>query len=179
MFDYTPYAVIDTETNGLDRATCLPWEVAILRWSSYAESWGSWLIQISDYDPTSMPAEAAEINGFHERWGKADVPTLNFSRITACRMIDNILRGAILVGSNPQFDADMLVNLGCQATWSHRMRDVPTLSMGLTGIDYGGLQNTALRLGWDLGDPDYAEHTAMGDAMLTRDIFAATMEAPR
>lgn len=179
MFDYTQYAVLDTETNGLDLGASLPWEVAILRWQPALQDWGSWLIQISDYEPSWMTPEAGEVNGFAERFGNQNYPTLNFSRTAACKVISNVLRGAVIVGSNPNFDIAMLVNLGCEATWSHRTRDVPTLSMGLTGIDYGGLQNTALHLGWDLDDPDYTPHTAMGDAMLTRDIFAATMEAPR
>jgi|SRR6478736_7794226 len=179
MFDFTPYAVVDTETNGLDRTACIPWEIAIWRWSPTLDEWSSWLIQISDYDPAWMTPEAAEVNGFHQRWGKENFPTLNFSQVAASRMISNILRGAVLIGSNPGFDADMLTNLGCAPTWSHRMRDVPTLVMGLEGADYGGLQNTAVRLGWDLDDPKYAPHTAMGDATLTKDIFAAVMETDR
>lgn len=178
-FDPTPYAIVDTETSGLDERHDQPWEIAIWRWQPRTQSWASWLFHVKDYaDYAGMPKAAADVNGYFERFLKEPL-AIEMSRVPLCKMLENILRGAIVVGSNPTYDLNMLRNLGCSPTWSHRTRDVPTLSMGLVGEDYGGLQSTAQRLGWDIDDPEYAGHTAMGDATLTRDIFMATMEAPR
>jgi hypothetical protein len=178
MFDPTPYAFVDTETGGLDQRRDMPWEVAIIRWQPSVNAWNSWLIHITDFPAGTMTKEADEVGGFTERFGKEPL-AIGYSTRAARIVISNILRGARFVGSKPTFDQDMLLNLGCEETWHHRSHNVPSVVMGQEGVDYGGLQDTAVRLGWDVDAPEYAPHTAMGDATLARDIFMAVMETDR
>jgi hypothetical protein len=172
----TEYVVIDTETGGLGK-TLLPWEIALLKYNSAADSWNSWLIHVSDYNVFEMEPEAANLNGFFERYGKEPL-ALNLTARAASGMIDDLCEGLMVVGSSPPFDKRRLLNLGCSETWHHRERDVPTMAVGLLGYETGGLQSTADILEIQRG-PQHGEHTAMGDAVLAKDTFVKILEWKR
>lgn len=177
--DYTPYVFLDTETADFEPNNH-PWEIALIAQSRYEEDvWGEWVIQISDFDHEVTP-QAAAVNGFHERWMRVGDPAwrgrMALSAIAASKMIENICRGKMLVGSNPGFDISALTLLGCRPTWSHRKRDIPSMALGRLGYEAGGLEATAAALEVVR---DGQAHTALSDARLTRDCFVEIMKGAR
>lgn len=186
-------AFIDTETTGLDPFLHDPWEIAVvLRHDGHDEEH----IARIQPDLTNASPEALSINRFHERtaapsWAWDD-------RETAARRLYDVLDGAVLVGSNPAFDAEMLTHLFGRyfdqpRPWHYRTVDVVTLAAGAlygraaertrNDCDATWYSKVSRALGWPWHSHDVsrhvqieppapeARHTALADARWARDVW--------
>lgn len=188
-------AFVDTETTGLDPFLHDPWEIAVvLRVDGHDEEH----VYRVEPDLTNADPEALRINRFHERTSD---PTWKWDeRETAARRLHALLDGAVLIGSNPSFDAEMIGNVlgryfGQPRPWHYRSIDVVTLAAGsLYGraaertrqdCDATWYSKVARAVGWPWKshnvslhvqiEPPAPEvrHTALADARWTRDMFDA------
>jgi DNA polymerase III epsilon subunit-like protein len=185
-------AFTDVESTGLDPFLHDPWEVAVvLRVDGQDEEH---VFRIEP-DLTNADPEALRINRFYER--TADPEWVWDDRETAARRLHILLDGAVLVGSNVAFDAEMLTHLFGRyfdnpRPWHYRTLDIVTLAAGSL---YGRAAERARRgvaawfpritavLGWpwrsydvsrlvevDPPAPDVG-HTALPDARWARDVW--------
>ncbi|MFD5027051.1 exonuclease domain-containing protein [Streptomyces sp. NPDC058373] len=192
----TKLAFVDTETTGLDPFLHEVWEVAvILREDGHDTEHTFRLLPacFADADP-----KALEINRYMER---VTAPGWKWDdRQAAARQLYRLLDGAIVIGSNPAFDAEFLANFfggyfEKPKPWHYRTIDVATLA---AGRQYG-LAVTLSGVGGELRDGDLPAlpfssyglsrwagveppapdvgHTALGDARWTRDLWDALVPA--
>lgn len=188
-------AFCDTETTGLDPFLHDPWEIAvILRDGDKPDTEHVYRIQP---DLTNAEPEALKINHYHERtsaegwrWDDSE---------TAAHRLYALLDGAVLVGSNPAFDADMIGKLFGRhydqpRPWHYRMRDAADMAAGylygraseLTrlGCDasYYERVDKYLAEGWksrelsravQVEPPGDDAHQALADARWMRDVYDA------
>ncbi|MFG2307630.1 exonuclease domain-containing protein [Streptomyces sp. NPDC048566] len=191
----TLLAFVDTETTGLDPLLHDPWEVAvILRQDGQDEEH---VFRIAP-DLTAATPEALRVNRYHQRTAATDW-TWDDPHTAATR-ISSLLDGAVLIGSNPGFDAEMLATLlgryfDRSRPWHYRPVDVVTLAAGSL---YGRASEWTVRdcdatwygkvgraIGWPWKthavsrhlevEPPAADvaHTALGDARWARDLYDA------
>lgn len=165
MMDLTPYVVLDTETDGLPPGQ-MPWEIALISRSRDVAVWVEEVIHVTDYDVSLMSPEADAINGFSRRWTK-ERGALHMTTENAVAYLEQRLRGRRIVGSNPAFDTDALLHLGCKPVWDYVQRDIPSMFLGAYGYEVRGLAGVCEAL----GILNAAPHTALGDAQATRDAF--------
>ncbi|NUP45239.1 MAG: hypothetical protein HOY76_51510 [Streptomyces sp.] len=185
-------AFTDTETTGLDPVLHEAWEIAVILRVDGKDEEHTWRIKP---DLASADPAALELNRYHERtahpeW-KWDDPHI------ACAELHTMLEGAVIVGSNPSFDAEMISNLlaayhGNPRPWHYRSIDVVTLAAGSL---YGRAAERARRgvaawfpriaavLGWPWRSYDVSRlvevepptpdvgHTALPDARWVRDLW--------
>lgn len=192
----TPNLVFgDTETTGLDPFMHDAWEFALIVRRDGHDTEHTFRIRP---DLTNADPKALGINQFHERtsasgWSWDDPHT------AATRMY-SLLNGAVLIGSNPPFDADMIRNLFARyyddaKPWHYRTLDIATLAAGhlygqaermtrhtCDAVHYSKVDSA---LGWPWSSYRASElvgiprpsgdvaHTAMGDARWARDVWDA------
>lgn len=191
-----PLAFVDTETVGLDAFIHDAWEYAvILRKPGQADEEHVFRIEpdLSNADP-----KALEVNRYHERTSAADWKW--DARQDAARDLYRLLDSAVLVGSNPAFDAEMIAHLFGRyywqpKPWHYRTIDVATLAVGaLYGraremtrreCDASWYSKVAKAVGWPWKSYEAsrhvqveppaksAAHTALGDARWARDVWDA------
>lgn len=193
MSQHTPIAFVDVESTGLDPFIHDVWEIAVIRRDNDVDSEHVFRIQpnLDTADP-----KALEINRYHERTSAPDWQWDDPQDVA--QRLYPLLNGAVMVGSNAPFDAEMIAHLfgGYYAQpkpWHYRVIDVATLAAGLAygkaeaamkrdcdGAWYGKVREY---LGWPwksysaseaIGVPRPAEtvaHTALGDARWARDVF--------
>ncbi|MGX1515040.1 3'-5' exonuclease [Streptomyces collinus] len=185
-------AFVDTETTGLDPFLHDPWEIAVILRVDGQDEEHVLRIRpdISNADPAAL-----DINRYFERVSAAD--WVWDDREAAARRLHALLDGAVIVGSNPAFDAEMITHLlgryfDQPRPWHYRTIDVVTLAAGSL---YGRAAERARRgvaawfpriataLGWPwrsydtsrlVGiDPPTPEagHTALPDARWVRDLW--------
>jgi DNA polymerase III epsilon subunit-like protein len=186
-------AFTDTETTGLDPARHEAWEVGIvLRKPGLPDVEYLWQVRP---DLSTAEDEALAIGRYAER---ACVPASHHAAytggpgapvpMTRAEMqaaVTYILNGAVLIGSNPGFDADFLRKLlGGRAPWHYRPVDVPTLAAGRlcargnAPVPPYSSRELSRAMGVAPPAPDQA-HTAIGDARWVRDFYdAATARFP-
>ncbi len=188
-------AFTDCETTGLDPFLHDPWEVAVvLRVDSQDEEH---VFRIEP-DLTNATPEALRINRYHER--TADPDWKWDDRETAARRLHTLLDGAVIVGSNPAFDAEMLTHLlgryfDQPRPWHYRTVDVVTLAVGslygrasewtVRDCDATWYGKVAKAVGWPWRSHDVSRHveieppapeirhTALADARWARDMWDA------
>jgi DNA polymerase III epsilon subunit-like protein len=192
----TTLAFVDLETTGLDDVH-EPWEIAlVVRWDDGAEDQYRWFVE-PQYMDIADP-QALEIGRFAERTahlsshsedrygvyapgirtaGWSDPQTLAVS-------LEDLLRGAVLVGSNAQFDMRMLRSFlqgqGRKLTCHYRPVDVGAMAYGYLsaiGQHTGGwcpeLPWNSTKLAAALGVERSGMHEALPDALFARDVFDA------
>lgn len=182
----------DCETTGLDPFLHDPWEIAvILRHDGHDDEH---IFRIEP-DLTNADPEALRMNRYYER--TSDPAWKWDDREDAARRLHTLLDGAVLIGSNPAFDAEMLTHLlgryfDQPRPWHYRTIDVVTLAAGSL---YGRAAEHALRgvgawfpriaqaLGWPWRSYDVSRlveveppapdvgHTALPDARWVRDLW--------
>lgn len=205
----TPIAFVDCETTHLNAEIGEAWEVAVVlrefdaAMSPETDTEYVWQItpDLSVADPESL-----KIGRFEERFqvpfdldadaaftGYETGPVVPMTRAQAVSAILSVLRGAIIVGSNPGFDDRFLRKLlgPGSAQWHYRPVDIATLVAGAQlGVaralrSFGGeLRESDLPalpfssrglsewLGVQPPVPGVA-HTALGDARWARDVWDA------
>ena len=188
----TKLAFVDTETTGLDPFLHDVWEVAVIVREGGHDTEHTFRLRpacFADADP-----KALEINRYMER---VTAPGWKWDdRQPAARQLYRLLDGAVMVGSNPAFDAEFLAHFFGSyfekpKPWHYRTIDVATLAAGrqyglavaLTGVG-GELRDDDLPTlpfssyglsrwaGIEPPAPDVA-HTALGDARWARDLWDA------
>lgn len=191
----TLLAFVDCETIGLDTFLHDAWEIAVILRVDGRDEEHVFRIEpdLSHADP-----QALEINRYHERTSAPDWEWDDPRGAAA--LLHSILDGAVLVGSNPAFDADMIRNLfaryyGDAAPWHYRTVDIVTLAVGsLYGraaertrndCDATWYSKVTKAVGWPWKSHDVSRHvqveppapevahTALGDARWARDVFDA------
>ena len=199
----TTLCFIDTETTGLDPDIHEIWEIAVIRRDSDGTDWEShYQLRKTELHLTHTADEKAlEINRYHERMivpedcGYAQIDGSGkpcaMSYKTLVDDLNRLLTGAVLIGSNPAFDAAFLRNFMNAAPWHYRTIDIATLAAGYrlgqaaSGAnggdftfpsDYPTLPYSSRALSRAVGvEPPGSNlaHTALGDAHWARDVYDA------
>lgn len=205
-----PLVFIDTETTGLDPDLHEIWEIAIIRRDADGRDWEShYQLRKTEIHLEVAEEKALEIGRYHERMIvpagcfyaqiDGDGKPCAMSYKTLVHDLTRHLDGAMLVGSNPAFDAAFLRNFMGTAPWHYRTVDVATMAVGhLYGQAYTltkqncdaafyGRADALLQDGWKsyelsrlMGiEPPKASvaHTAVGDARWARDVYDAITKA--
>ncbi|MFJ9374395.1 exonuclease domain-containing protein [Streptomyces sp. NPDC101455] len=185
-------AFADVESTGLDPFEHDPWEITVILRVDGRDEEHTFRIEpdLSNADP-----EALRINRYYERTSAPD--WVWDDRETAARHLHALLDGAVLIGSNPAFDAEMLTHLlgtyfDQPRPWHYRTIDVVTLAAGSL---YGRAAERARRgvgawfpritsvLGWPWRSYDVSRlveveppapdvgHTSLHDTRWVRDVW--------
>ncbi|MEW2300237.1 exonuclease domain-containing protein [Streptomyces sp. NPDC006655] len=184
-------AATDVESTGLDPFFHDAWEVAVVLRVDGKDTEHVFRIEP---DLTNAEADALRINRYHERTGAPD--WVWDDREAAARQLHQLLDGAVMIGSNPSFDAEMLTNLlgryfATPRPWHYRTVDIATLAAGYrygqreSGA-YGGdfafsrdlpslpFSSRSLSRAVGVEPPgDGVAHTALGDARWAMSVFDA------
>ncbi|MGV9427127.1 3'-5' exonuclease [Streptomyces sp. NPDC003656] len=185
-------AFVDTETTGLNPVFHTAWEVAVIRRDPNGrETEYLWQIRPNATELLCATPEALRIGRYHERFTVPDGavaadmlasggPT-PLSRDAAVYAITQALQDAVLVGSNPHFDAMFLYRLlgTSQVPWHYRPVDIATLAAGHQAVTTGVMpvvpfssRGLSRAVGVEPPGKDTA-HTALGDARWARSVFDA------
>ena len=161
--------VVDTETTGLDPRQHDLCEVG---WVTLAGLGAGHFIPphtTRGADPTAL-----RINRYFERLHAYPVD-LDYSATTTLHIA---LRGNVLAGCNPRFDAAFLTGLFLEAglapePWHHHFLDLSVYAAAVLGIEPEQLPSLrAVAEALDLSPNDDVAHTAYGDAQLTATCIA-------
>ncbi|MGW6223645.1 3'-5' exonuclease [Streptomyces olivaceus] len=197
-----PLAFIDCETTGLNPDTHSMWELAVIRRENGTDTEHLWQIRLANWEIEQAEPKAMEINRYRERNALPDDYQVG-DMTHACGLphpmkrdelrdqLRGMLDGAVLIGSNPAFDASFLQVFLETVPWHYRTIDIATLAAGrkLGQVDMvlrtGGKQldsdivefplssrNLSRWVGVEPPGDDVA-HTALGDARWARDVFDA------
>jgi len=191
-----PLAFVDTETTGLDPFLHEAWEIAVIFRDGGLDTEHTFRIKP---DLTNADPKALEVNRFHERTG---APGWQWQeRRKTAERVYGLLNGAVIIGSNPAFDAEMLTHLFGRyydnpRPWHYRAEDITTLA---AGFRYGQASTGALgddfTLPGDFPQQPYSSytlsravgveppakdvaHTALGDARWAKSVYDAVTFQP-
>lgn len=203
----TPVAFVDCETTHLDAEVGEAWEVGVILREfedngEHTDTEYLWEFAI-DPTPGAFDPEALRIGRWHERRQLAtgtneaaftgEVPAVLMPRTDAVKAIVNVLRGAVLVGSNPGFDDRFLRKLlgPGSAQWHYRPLCIATLAagkkLGMAEVvrRFGGKPLPSDEVPLPFSSRDLSRwtgveppglgvaHTALGDARWARDVWDA------
>ncbi|MFE1362602.1 3'-5' exonuclease [Streptomyces harbinensis] len=188
-----PLCFVDTETTGLDHRRHVAWEIAVIRREpAGTDTEHLWQIRPTRDSLAVAEVEALRISRYHERMAVPEgaeamqiIPDGTARQLTLPKLADALqatLEDAVLVGSNPAFDAAFLKALLAgvtEAPWHYRPVDVATLAAGhLIGAGRGNevtvpYSSRALSRAVGVEPPGDDAHTALADARWARDFYDA------
>ncbi|NYV73663.1 hypothetical protein [Streptomyces sp. UH6] len=200
-------AFIDTETFGLNAAKHALWEVAVIRRENGIDTEHLWQIKPSQWELEEADPKALDINRYHDRAALPDGYQAG-DMTHACGLphpmkrdelrttLRDLLAGAILIGSNPAFDAAFLHAFLDESPWHYRTIDIATLAAGYrfgqaSSGAYGGdflfpddlpthpfsSYKLSRAVGVEPPAPG-AAHTALGDTRWARDVYDTITRTP-
>jgi DNA polymerase III epsilon subunit-like protein len=187
---------VDVETTGLNPHRHRAWEVAVIRREDDGtETEHLWQFGLSDYAILNAEPEALRIARYHERRASVSYPAAADMltpggpeprlREQVREELHRLLDGAVLVGSNPGFDASFLKRVLVEniGPWHYRPLCVAQLAAGyLHATDPELMATRADRpissywVSRQMGiEPpgDGVAHTALGDARWARGLYDA------
>lgn len=195
MSNSYPLAFVDTETTHLDAEIGEAWEVAvILREFEDGQHTDTEYVWQFAPDLTVADPESLKIGRFEERYavprhvdaaftGYEDGPIVPMTRAQGVSAVLSVLRGAILIGSNPGFDDRFLRKLlgHGAAQWHYRPIDIATLAAGfmwaleprLMAKDSRPISSRWLSRQVGVEPPGANGHQALVDARWARDVYDA------
>lgn len=209
----TRLAFIDTETTSL-RPDRRAWEIGLIVRDPFAgeydiEKEHRWFVAADDLDLGSADLMALKVGRFHERHpgfslrAAAAIPPVG-SEIEILAQVEELTRGAHLVGAVVSFDAEVLAARmranGICPSWHYHLIDVEALAAGFlaqwAASGRRGLnpapaspdEDWPHEPPWDSAelsrlvgvDPDaFDRHTALGDARWARAIYDAVTGGAR
>jgi hypothetical protein len=176
---------IDTETTSL-RPDRRAWEVALIRREpGQPESEHRWFVHHDDLDLGNADLFSLRVGRFHERHPQAEGVD-GEKRVMRC--VEELTRGAVLVGAVPSFDAEVLAArmraCGVAPSWHYQVQDFETLIAGFLrgqGKPVPGLpwkSDDLSRLAGVEPPGEDERHTALGDARWALRAWDAVMGGP-
>jgi hypothetical protein len=185
----TRLAFCDTETTSL-RHDRRAWEIAVIvREPGEPDAEHQWFIHRADLDLGNADPMSLKIGRFHERHPQANGDMFACggweAEPEALNEVEQLTRGAHLIGAVPSFDAEVLGNRmranGICPSWHYHLQDFETLIAGyLRGHD-----RPVPELPWRSDDLSRAigveppgeddRHTALGDARWAMRVWDAVM----
>ncbi len=179
-------AFIDTETTSL-RHDKRFWEVAlILRQPGQDDVEYSCFVDTQDLDLGNADLQSLTFGRFFERhpwYGPAgdpfEGPPGMDREVNILHKLEEMTRGATLLGSNPSFDAELLAARmrahGLCPSWHYHHLDVPTLALGWLHGSAGRIpdppKSDAISLACGVDPAKYERHSALGDCRWIRDLY--------
>lgn len=156
---------LDVETLDLWEAPGTVWEVA------FKVGHGSVVEFQTEHDPHLLAPEAAAVNHYHER---VAAESDRWAWEPAIDWIEGVMKGAVIVGSNPDFDMRHLAAQGVRRVGHHKPIDVTVYAMGAMGAKRNPGLVKVLDFLTDRGhDVTLPDHTATNDVLATYDAFYA------
>lgn len=161
-----PLVVVDTETNGLDPSVHQVVEAA---WWNLGTGDRGCVVPHHDVNAVLGAASlrALQVNNYVDKIADRVPPRA----LDQTGTLYAALSGAMLIGSNVQFDAAMLRRLFAdhaeRTPWHYRLWEIGPYAAGVLGLDHiPGLAELAELLGVTPGD-----HSAAGDVTTTGECF--------
>lgn len=168
---------VDTETTGLDPDRHEIWEVAAIEGNGTEHHW------FLSVDLTKADLIALNIGGFFERFPRLQVSNSVSTKIerpaSPYKFAEEFMfltQGKHLVGAVPDFDAQRLASLlrrfDALPAWHYHLICIENLIAGAFKLQPPWKSDdlfTALDL--DRNAPEFAKHTALGDARLVRAAY--------
>ncbi len=182
----TRLCFVDTETSGLHPGR-RAWEVAVIvRDPGHEDDEHQWFVDLDDLDLGNADPRALDIGRFHERHpnavsGERYIGDTHPERWVMGR-VEFLTRRAIVLGSVPSFDTDVLGRRmrahGLCPVWHYRPEDVISLAAGFlrgrgeqVAWPYSS-DEISRRVGVEPPD-DVDRHTALGDCRWAARVFDA------
>lgn len=175
-----PIAFVDCETTSL-RHDRRAWEIAaIIRRPGREDAERQWFIHLDDIDLGNADPASLRFGRFYDRHPAMQCrASLAHAERDVLVEVERLTRGAVIHGSNPSFDMEVLGARmrahGICPSWHYHPADVPTLAHGWL---LGAGKPVPERLKSDdisraCGvDPDaYDRHSALGDCRWLRDLY--------
>jgi DNA polymerase III epsilon subunit-like protein len=192
-----PLAFVDCETLGLDPEKHAMWELTVIRRANGVTTEHLWQIKPYRSELENAEPEALDINGYRDRMVLPDDYQVG-DMTHACGLphpmkrdelrdvLRELLDGAVMVGSNPAFDAGFLrVFLDGDTPWHYRTVDIATLAAGyLRGYDLSAGEQQPLRVPFSsrqlsravgVEPPGNDAHQALVDARWAMNVYDAVM----
>ena len=177
---------IDTETTSL-RHDKRFWEVAvILRQPGQDDVEANWFVDTRDLDLGNADPASLKFGRYYDRhpwYGLAgdpfEGPDGMDREVNILHKLDEMTRGATLLGSNPASDAELLATRmrahGICPSWHYHHQDVPTLALGWLYGSAGRIpeppKSDTISLACGVDAAKYDRHSALGDCRWIRDLY--------
>jgi hypothetical protein len=171
-------AFIDTETTSL-RPDRRAWEIGvIIREDDGSERELRWFVELDDLDLGNADVRALEIGRFYQRHPGKFAGSPNGPEGWVMECVEEVTRGAHLVGAVVSFDADVLGQRmranGICPSWHYHLVDVEALAAGALGVGPPwDSDDLSAAVGVKVSEDD--RHTALGDARWARAIYDAVI----
>lgn len=178
---------LDCETTKLGPGR-IPWEVALIRRPAGGDVRDDvpfgWMVDVSDLDLGNADPMSLRIGGFYDRHPQMakDPGVKSVHRLPlVLRELEKLARGAVVMGSNPGFDTELLDPLmrayGILPSWHYHPVDLPSMCEGwLRGQGRplpAKLSSDELARAVGVEPDKYRRHTALGDCQLFRAVYEA------